>query len=400
MRLNHFFGGVLLIAGTAIGGGMLALPVTTAFAGFFPSAILLFCCWLFLLVTAFLFLEVNLSVSGDADIISMAEKRLGKMGKIISWSAYLLLLYCLTSAYLAGGAPLFAHLIESLFSITLPRLLVPIPFLLFLGTFVYLGTRSVDFLNRIFMLGLIITYGVLAIFLPSYVQKEYLFHSDSKAVLFGLPIVVTSFGFHIIIPTLTSYLSRNKNKLQWMIAIGSLLPLLVYLFWEYILLGSIPLAGEQGLASAWLKKEGIAAFLQQLGNPLLGKIAQALAFFAIITSFLGVSISLTHFLRDGLRLQKNSRGRTIAIFLTFFPPLLFVLFYPQGFIVALNYGAVFVAILLGILPALMAWTLPNFRSFFKRALLLTVIFASLFVIVIDILEESGDLSLLIEKYIN
>ena len=33
------FGGSLLVAGTSIGGGMLALPVLTSLAGFIPSFI-------------------------------------------------------------------------------------------------------------------------------------------------------------------------------------------------------------------------------------------------------------------------------------------------------------------------------------------------------------------------
>jgi tyrosine-specific transport protein len=36
-------------------------------------------------------------------------------------------------------------------------------------------------------------------------------------------------------------------------------------------------------------------------------------------------------------------------------PLGFVLFYPHGFTVALSFAGIFVAILLGILPAMMAW---------------------------------------------
>ena len=33
---NRLIGGILLVAGTAIGAGMLALPVSTSFGGFIP----------------------------------------------------------------------------------------------------------------------------------------------------------------------------------------------------------------------------------------------------------------------------------------------------------------------------------------------------------------------------
>ena len=40
MNLGRLLGGILLVAGTAIGAGMLALPVSTGLAGFYPSLFL------------------------------------------------------------------------------------------------------------------------------------------------------------------------------------------------------------------------------------------------------------------------------------------------------------------------------------------------------------------------
>jgi tyrosine-specific transport protein len=399
MRLGHFLGGILLIAGTTIGGGMLALPVMTAFAGFFPSIFLLGICWLYLLITGFLFLEVNLQEKKEANLITMAEHRLGKFGKWISWTAYLLLLYCLTAAYIAGGSPIFSDVLQLFWkNQAFLNTVSPLIFVLFLGVFVYLGTRSVDCINRIFLVGLIFTYGLLACFLPFQVKPELLMHKDPKALFLGIPIVVSSFGFHIIIPTLTTYLHRDRKKLQQIIFLGSLIPLLAYVVWEFLFLGTVPLTGEHSLLSVWEKGQNVAIPLKYVTSKWLFQAAYALSFFAIITSFLGVSLSLKDFLKDGLKLKHNRRGRFLAVFCTFLPPLLFVFVYPQGFIQALQYGAVFVAILLGILPALMAWTLPSFRGFFRRGLLVAVILFSLFVIIVDFLEEAGNLSVLTEKY--
>lgn len=38
------FKAILLVAGTTIGGGMLAMPLTTAEGGFFPALFLFFVC--------------------------------------------------------------------------------------------------------------------------------------------------------------------------------------------------------------------------------------------------------------------------------------------------------------------------------------------------------------------
>jgi tyrosine-specific transport protein len=48
---GHLVGGTLLVAGTSIGVGMLALPVATAAGGFLPSLMIYFLCWFFMLCT-------------------------------------------------------------------------------------------------------------------------------------------------------------------------------------------------------------------------------------------------------------------------------------------------------------------------------------------------------------
>jgi len=402
LRINHFLGGVLLIAGTAIGAGMLAIPMSTAFTGFFPTLGLLVVCWLFMTITALLLLEVNLHLKGDVNLVTMASKTLGVFGKVLCWSGYLLLLYCLTAAYISGSAPIFAMGIQAATGWELPSWLSPFPILIFFGTFVYLGTRAVDLVNRVFIIALILSFALLVFFLPPYVDFNLLRHADSNTILVGLSIVITSFGFHIIIPSLTTYMNHNRRRLQLAVITGSLIPLFVYILWEFLILGTIPLTGEYGLISTW-KSGGHTTqpLMHLIDNKWIGIGAGFFSFFAIVTSFLGVSLSLADFLRDGLKIKRTGKGRLIATMLTFIPPMIFVIVYEHGFLLALQYAAIFVAILLGILPALMAWTLPKpspYRSFFGRCLLITIILGSLFIIVVDLMQEDGKLNKLIEKY--
>ena len=59
LRKEMFSGGILLVAGCCIGAGMLGLPVLSAQAGFAPSILMFFVCWLFMARTGLLLLEVN-----------------------------------------------------------------------------------------------------------------------------------------------------------------------------------------------------------------------------------------------------------------------------------------------------------------------------------------------------
>ena len=56
-------------------------------------------------------------------------------------------------------------------------------------------------------------------------------------------------------------------------------------------------------------------------------------------------------------------------------------------------------ILLCLFPALMAWKLPQYQTLRRRILLLAILLLSLFVMGLDILEETGILKALIQSYV-
>lgn len=353
----RIFGGVLLVAGTTIGAGMLALPVATGLAGFCPAILLLFFYWCYMTYTAFLMLEVNLWLPPGTNLISMAKETLGKWGELTSWVVYLFLLYTLTAAYLAGGGPIFLEFLEHATGLAMPKWMGPIPLLIIFGYFVYHGTRSVDYINRLLMVGLVISYCLMVLFITPHVQSNLLIHADPKYLLLAVSVVATSFGFHIIIPTLTTYLDRDLLKLKKVIFIGSAIPLVVYILWEFLTLGIIPLEGENGIAIGEIQgRNGANLLASILGKSSLGLLAHFFSFFAIVTSFLGVSLSLSDFLTDGLKVHRLPGKRGVICLLTFLPPLAFIWTNPRAFFNALEYAGAFgVVILLGFLPALMVW---------------------------------------------
>lgn len=357
-RTYQLLGGSLLVAGTTIGAGMLALPVITGFAGFLPSILLLVVFWVYMLYTALLILELNLSMEKNTNLISMAKKTLGLPGEWIGWATYLFLLYSLTTAYLAGSGPIIIEFVEALTGYQLPAWSGALPLFAIFGYFVYAGTRSVDYLNRVLMIGLTATYALLVIFIAPHVQGSFLAHMNTNYLLMSVSIIATSFGFHIIIPSLTTYLERDVVNLKKAIWLGSLIPLGVYIVWELLTLGIIPLNGSNSIAEGFQQGLNGAHLLSEaLGNSYIALIARFFSFFAIVTSFLGVSLSLFDCLGDSLKIEKTQGGRFFLFCLTFLPPLIFALSDPRAFLTALEYAGAFgVVILLGLMPALMAWS--------------------------------------------
>ena len=104
-NINRFIGGTFIIVGTTVGGGMLAIPVVSCIAGILPSFITMVFVWLFMLLASFFLLDVNIHMhTKNSNMISISEKMLGSWGKVVSWGAYLFLLYSLNTAYISGSA--------------------------------------------------------------------------------------------------------------------------------------------------------------------------------------------------------------------------------------------------------------------------------------------------------
>lgn len=355
-KISRLWGAILLVSGTTIGAGMLALPVITGPSGFFPSLILMTAVFLFMMMTAFYLLEVNLKMKGESNIISMMNKTWHKKGEVVAWISYLLLLYSLTSAYLLGCSQILIDFLEPHFSPESLKWATPIIIFLIFGLFLFFGTVMVDMLNRILMVGLFVSYALLIWTGFSYVNFSFLTHAQFPCLLGSLSVIVTSFGYHVIIPTLTVYLDNDWRQLKKAIIIGSLIPYLIYVAWQFLAMGVIPVTGECSLTKAQELGLQVTIYLKQIiGSPLITAGARGFAFFAIVTSLLGVTLSLSDFLFDGLKIKRNKKGKLLIILLTFIPPLFFALFYPQGFILALKYAGIFVAILLAIIPTTMAY---------------------------------------------
>jgi len=350
-------GGVLLVSGCCIGAGMLGLPLVSALGGFKPTLILFLLSWMFMLCTGLLLLEVNLWFTKEVNIITMAQETLGSLGKIVAGGLFLFLFYSLMVAYLTGSGQLSVELLRELTGVVLPAWMGSLLFGLLLGITLYAGTRAVDYLNRGLMVGLIITYIALVVMGIPHIQIDFFAHQDWGAALFALPAMVISFGFHNLVPSLTTYLNRDVKRLRKVFIIGSSIPLLIYLVWEGLILGLVPIEGENGFRASLSNGDMITQTLRTaIGSVWVVELTQYFAFFAIVTSFLAVALSFVDFLRDGLHLKKTYQGKMGACLLVIAPPFAFGLLYPKIFLTALNYAGAFGAVaLFGLLPVLMVW---------------------------------------------
>ena len=386
------FGGTLLVAGTTIGGGMLALPVLTSLGGFVPSLVIYFCCWAFMAGTGLLFLEVSQWTKQESNIVTMADKTLGTPGKVAAWILYLFLFYCLTLAYVVGCGDLVSKSLSG----SIPTSAGSFIFVAIFAPFVFLGTKVVGKLNIYLVAALAFFYFTFVFLGFRFIKLELLSYSNWSLSLKALPIAFTAFAYQGIIPSLLQYMDNDQLKVRKAIIIGSFIPLVAYIIWQGLILGIVPTYGPGGLAQALENGDNAVYPLKNfIQSSWVYPIGQCFAFFALLTSFLGVTLGLLDFLADGLQIKKTKTNRFLLCCLIFIPTLFMGFLQPGLFLQALDYAGGFgCSLLLGLLPILMVWRgryYLGFKSTYtvpggKSLLILMLLFVS-FELVFEITKQ-------------
>lgn len=353
LKKNQVVGATLLVTGCCIGAGMIGLPVISLTAGFIPSFVAMVFSYLFTTATGLLLLEATLWFREKVNLLSLAEETLGKAAKWILGALFLFLFYAIFIAYMDGGGRIFNHFLESVFQSPLPREVGIFSCVAFVTLILSLGMRAVDKVNQLFLVGLALAYGCLVLIGLPHIEPQNLAHQNWKASLATLPILFICFGYQNLVPSLVPYLKRDAKALQIAILIGNLIPLLFYSLWNYVILGLLPptTASESPLVTDLLMQASSSSWILFSSH--------LFSFFALITSFIAISVSFVDFFKDGLPegLFKNKKLYEISILtLVFFPPLLFCLFYPSVFLQALDFaGGIIDVLLFGLFPPLIVW---------------------------------------------
>ena len=350
-------GSIAIVAGTAIGAGMLALPLATAALGIIPAILLLVLIWGVSAYTSLLMLEINLRTGVGDNVHAITGKVLGERGQLVQGASFLSLLFALTAAYLTGGSSLLVLKAETMFDVALDNQAAVILFTLTLGLFAALGVAWVDKVSRILFSLMIALLVVTVGFLmpevsPSQMAVAAMEGGNFDVWMAAIPVVFTSFGFHVCIATLVRYLDGDTMTLRKVLLIGSTLPLLCYVLWLLVTLGTVGGEAIHGFAGSL---PALVSSLQEIAaQPWVSKCISLFADFALVTSFLGVTLSLYDFIGELTRARPTIAGRIQTWLITFVPPVLCALYIPEGFVAVLGFAAIPLVVMIIFLPIVMA----------------------------------------------
>ncbi|MFV8903803.1 tryptophan permease [Serratia fonticola] len=352
-------GGAMIIAGTAVGAGMFSIPIVTSGVWFSGSVALLIYTWFCMLISGLMILEATLNYPAGASFHTVVKDLLGKGWNTLNGLSITFVLYILTYAYISAGGSIIAHTLEGIFGAN--QTLSGLVFAIVVAFIVWLSTRAVDRLSTILIGGMVITFVLSVGDMFTHVQPAVLFNqggSDANYLpyaLAALPYLLTSFGYHGNVPGLVKYYQKDSGAVVRSLVYGTLLALAIYILWQYVIQGNI---ARDAFKQVIAEGGNIGSLLKQMGNVssshAVGQLLNAFSYMALASSFLGVSLGLFDFLADFFKFKDNQAGRTKSALVTFVPPTLAALLFPNGFLYAIGFAGLAATIWAVIVPAMMA----------------------------------------------
>ena len=340
------FGSALILSGTALGAGMLAIPMVLAQFGLFYSTLLMLVICAGTTYSALLLTEACSKTELAFGINTVANRTLGKGGQIITNALFYLLLICMLIAYILGAADLIKR-IFSMFAIEMSIEAAQIGFTLIASVFVVCGTQIIDKLNRVLFLFMVSMLAITLVILVPGISSDNLMqvtNTDTGMLFNTSTILFTSFASMPVIPSLVAYNKEATSKqLRNMIILGSIIPLICYLVWLYAVVGNLN-------ADELTHFSNISDLIQTFSakNEYIEIILSVFTSLALLTSFLGVAMALYNQNKDMI-----SHNKVVTYVSTFILPLLGAGLAADQFLSVLGYAGVILVFLAIFIPLAM-----------------------------------------------
>ncbi|MBW8185322.1 tryptophan permease [Shewanella nanhaiensis] len=369
---KSLLGGAMIVAGTAVGAGMFSLPVVGAGMWFSYSILMMLGVWFCMLVSGLLLLETNLHFEPGSSFDTLTRETLGQFWRIVNGLSIAFVLYILAYAYISGGGSVVNHSLQ-VSGIELPQSLAGLVFALGLAFIVFISTKAVDRITTIMLGGMIITFFLAIGDLLIDIDTVKLFAPNGEDtylpyMLAALPFGLVSFGYHGNVPSLVKYYGKKPNTIIKAILIGTLIAFVIYVCWLVATMGNIARGDFVNIiAQGGNMGVLVAALSDVMSSSWLTTMLTIFANLAVASSFLGVTLGLFDFLADLFGFDESRGGRFKTAAVTFLPPTVLGLLFPNGFLVAIGFAALAATVWTAVVPAMMVYKIrkkfPNSTGF-------------------------------------
>ncbi len=345
----------LLVTGNLLGAGILALPINFGPAGLLPSLFGIVLVWALMLFSANVLAgQPDLACGETGGLPSFFGNKLGRGAKWLAVAADLVIFYGVLTAYLTGTTTILVNL----FHLPIGRTAVTLCYFAVAAGLASFGMGLLRRCNAAILLGMALTFLTLVVMLAGHVDMSRAGHMRPWFLPAALPVALTAFLFHNLIPTLCREMRGDVAAMRRAILYGSLIGLAMNLIWMVAVFCSLPMEGPPDTSILGAFDRNLPATVPLsilLGSRTFQDVGLIFAILAMTAAFLANGVALRGFLIDLMDSGFGLRNRAVIWILAFMPPLVVSVLYPDIFLVVMNLvGGVGICLLFGILPALLA----------------------------------------------
>lgn len=394
-------GSIMLVAGTCIGSGMIALPMLLSKIGIVPSVILMMLVWLLMYASSLTMVELSLQSGKGLPIGALGRKYSGKIAELIGTTSFKILSFALVAVYIHAGSSVIQKMLQFYTGISYDFNIVCGIYTLLSFLIFVLPMRYIDHVNRLIFVGLL---GVIAVLIIGLCLKAQWFNlpliapqsDDFSAWHLLIPVVFGSFGFQGSCHSFVQYCRLDKNLLNKALLWGSFIPLIVYSIWTASSLAVIYQANPEFYADMSAGKVDVGDLVQQLSIlaelPSMQLLVWWVSILAILTSLLGVGLGLFDAVKHMLpsnRLATLSQN-ILASIITVVPAYCIAVMIPHAFISVLSFAGMILVVIAILLPVYLFYKAtihqPNYAVLKKKWLLPVIAFAGVFIVLCEIMN--------------
>jgi amino acid permease len=344
--LNNFQA-VCLVAGSGIGGGVMAVPILVDAAGLLPALLVMALAYVVTLTLHIMIGELCLRSNNASELISVFQQHLFGSNKLLLAVFYALMAVVLSTnlaAYVAGAGEIIVSLTGW------PLALGSILFFVLAGVVVFFGLKQVA-LNESWlvplMLVVLLALLVLTLAAPQHQALPLLGSLPSKTLaVYGMTMFALSSLFSV--PQVASGLANPRRNLPKVVALGLGVNLAVIVVVTLCTLA----------ASSHLSQVAIIGWVEHLA-PQAKILGSLFIIFAMLSTFWSISLQLADMTREfffpqaDINFWQRWLQRSLPWLVATLPSLALALLTPVGFmdLMSIAGGAVAVIVALLVVPA-------------------------------------------------
>ncbi len=354
-------GSIMLVAGTCIGSGMIALPMLLAKIGILPSILLMIFTWLLMYFSSLITVELSLNSGRGLPLGTLGRRFSGRIAEFIGTSSFKILSYALVAVYVYAGSSVLQTMLETNTNSSYEFNNIASVYSLIAIALFLLPIKIIDYVNRFLFIGLLVVIAILITGLTFTINWSNLplvaeQYNNISAWQLLIPVVFGAFGFQGSCHSFVNYCDLDKVKLKRALLWGSFIPMVVYIIWTSSSLAVIYNKNPTFYSQMINGEVEVGDLVLQLSSIAKWQSMQLLIWWitilAIVTSLLGVGVGLCDSIKEMLPAKAESGfGRNFfASVITILPAYLMAISIPNAFISVLSFAGMILVVIAILLP--------------------------------------------------